>query len=131
MSLDAIRSRLSADEFSASIDEVNTSLPSSITLIWARGGSNTSTLNAILSTIGVSLTHLALHCGNLTDALTQREDALNQTDADTLVSLLAAAPKLTKLELTFAGYAPENVTYAPPLEGLQTTAANFCAAGAI
>jgi hypothetical protein len=88
-------------------------------------------LNAILSTIGVSLTHLALHCGNLTDALTQREDALNQTDADTLVSLLAAAPKLTKLELTFAGYAPENVTYAPPLEGLQTTAANFCAAGAI
>ncbi|KAG9197328.1 hypothetical protein G6514_001851 [Epicoccum nigrum] len=131
MSLDEIRSRLSADGFSASTDEVNTSLPSSITLIWTRGGSNASALCAILSTIGVSLTYVALHRGNLTDALTQREDALNQADVDTLASLLAAALKLTKLELSFAGYAPDNATYAPSLEGLLTTAANFCAAGAI
>lgn len=130
MSLDALRSQLSANDFSASIDEANTSLPTSITLNWARGGSNASALYAILSTVSGHLTHLALHRGNLTDAPAQREDALTQNDADTLASLLAAATKLTKLELGFAGYAPDNVTYAPSIEGSQTTAANVSAAGA-
>ncbi|KAF2994657.1 hypothetical protein E8E13_000442 [Curvularia kusanoi] len=130
MSLDAIRSQLTADDFSASIDEAHTSLPSSITLIWARGGSNASTLHTIISTVSGNLTHLALHRGNLTDPPAQREDALTQDDADTLASLLAAAPKLTKLELGFAGYAPDSVTYAPSLEGTQATTADIPAAGA-
>ena len=129
ISLEALRSQLSADDFSASIDEANTSLPSSITLNWAWGGSNASALHAILSTVGGSLKHLALHRGNLTDAPAQREDALNQVDADTLACLLAAAPKLTKLELGFADYAPDNFTYAPSIKGSQTAAANISTAG--
>jgi hypothetical protein len=129
MSLEALRNQLSADDFSASIDKANTSLPPSITLNWARGGLNASALHAILSTVGGSLKHLALHRGNLTDAPAQREDALNQVDADTLACLLTAAPKLTKLELGFAGYAPDNFTYAPSIEGCQSTAANISAVG--
>lgn len=130
MSLDALRSQLSADDFSSSIDESNTSLPSSITLNWCRGGSNASALHSILSTVGSSLTQLVLHRGEITDAPAQREDALTQTDADTLASLLAAAPKLTKLELGFAGYAPDHVTYAPSLQGSEPSASSTSAAGA-
>jgi hypothetical protein len=57
MSLEALRNQLSADDFSASIDKANTSLPPSITLNWARGGLNASALHAILST-ATSPTHL-------------------------------------------------------------------------